>query len=200
MPKSQTLFRSAPLPGWEEARKVAALLVEAATPRDGYTIDHALAIAELSRRVGEEFALSAEVLEALALGALLHDLGKLGVPEAILDKGGPLTQQEWEVMKRHPDMGARMIEQIWCLRRVAQVIRHHHERYDGGGYPDGLEGEEIPLPARIVAAADAYDVMIRSRPYRERRSPTGAIGELLSGAGSHFDAGVVAVLRRVAAH
>jgi putative two-component system response regulator len=197
MPSTETLFHSAPLPGWEEAWKVATLLVEAATPRDGYTIDHALAIANLSRGVGAEFDLSEEVLEALALGALLHDLGKLGVPEAVLEKSGRLTQQEWEVIKRHPDIGARMIEQIWCLRRVAQVIRHHHEHYGGTGYPDGLEAEEIPLTARIVAAADAYDVMVRGRPYGERLSPKEAIGELMSAAGSQFDAEVVAALRRI---
>jgi putative nucleotidyltransferase with HDIG domain len=199
MGSNERLFHSAPLLGWEEARKVATLLVEAATPRDAYTIDHALAIAELSRRVGVEFDLSEEVLEALALGALLHDLGKLGVPEAVLEKGGPLTQQDWELIKRHPDIGARMIEQIWCLRRVAQTIRHHHERCDGSGYPDGLEAEEIPLTARIVAATDAYDVMVRGRPYGESRSPTEAIEELMDGAGSQFDAEVVAALARVAA-
>ena len=199
MGSNEGLFRSAPLLGWEEAWKVAILLVEAVTPRDGYTIDHALAIAELSCRVGVEFDLSEEVQEALALGALLHDLGKLGVPEAVLEKSGPLTQQEWEIIKRHPDIGARMIEQIWCLRRVAQMIRHHHERYDGSGYPDGLEGEEIPLTARIVAATDAYDVMVRGRPYGKSRSPTEAIEELMGGAGSQFDAEVVAALTRVAA-
>ncbi len=199
MPNTEALFRRAPLPGWEEARKVAALLVEVATPRDGYTIDHALALAELSRGVGVEFDLSDEALEVLALGALLHDLGKLGVPEAVLEKSAPLTQQEWEVIKRHPDIGARMIEQIWCLRRVAQVIRHHHERYDGSGYPDGLEAREIPLTGRIVAATDAYDVMVRGRPYGGSRSPTEAIGELMDGAGSQFDAEVVAALARVAA-
>jgi putative nucleotidyltransferase with HDIG domain len=199
MVSNEWLFRSAPPQGWEEARKVAASLVEVVTPRDGYFIEHALAVAELSRRVGAEFDLSEEVLEALALGALLHDLGKLGVPEAVREKSGPLTQQEWEVIKRHPDIGARMIEQIWCLRRVAQIIRHHHERCDGSGYPDGLEAEEIPLTARIVAATDAYDVMVRGRPYGESRSPTEAIGELMDGAGSQFDAEVVAALARVAA-
>ena len=119
--------------------------------------------------------LGEEALEVLALGALLHDVGKLGVPGALLHKSGPLTQHEREFIERHSDMGARMIEQIWCLRGVAPVIRHHHERYDGSGYPDGLEGEEIPLTARIVAATDAYDAMVRSRPYRERRSPTEAL-------------------------
>ena len=194
MDSNEREFRKSPLLGWEEARKVAASLLEAAVPRDGYTIDHALAIAKLSRRVGVEFDLSEEALEALTLGALLHDLGKLGVPEAVLEKVGPLTQQDWELIKRHPDIGARMIEQIWCLRRVAQMIRHHHERYDGSGYPDGLEGEEIPLTARIVAATDAYDVMVRGRPFGESRSPTEAKEELMSGAGIQFDAEVVAAL------
>ena len=91
-----------------------------------------------------------------------------------------------------------MVEPLWCLRRVAQTIRHHHERYDGGGYPDGLEGEEIPLAARIVAAADAYDVMVRGRPYAVVRLPTEAIGELLGKGGGQFDARVVAALVRVA--
>ena len=91
-----------------------------------------------------------------------------------------------------------MIEQIWCLRRIAQVIRHHHERYDGNGYPDGLVAEEIPLPSRIVAATDAYDVMVRGRPYGKSRSPAEANAELMSGAGSQFDAEVVAALTQIA--
>ena len=201
MSTTETTFLSpsSPLADREQARKVAVLLVMAvATSKGSYPEQHSLAVANLSRRVGVEFELSDGVLEALALGALLHDVGKLGVPEAVLEKNGPLTQQEREVIKRHPDIGARVIEQIWCLRRVAQVIRHHHERYDGSGYPDGLEAEEIPLPARIVAAADAYDVMVRSRPYRGSRSPTEAIGELMSAAGSQFDAEVVAALIQVA--
>ena len=195
-------FRVPPPVGWEEARTVASALVGATAVTDGYGTGtaHAVAVADLSRLVGMEFGLGEGALEALALGALLHDLGKLGVEGTILQKVGPLARWEKQIIKGHPDIGARMVEPLWCLRRVAQAIRHHHERYDGGGYPDGLEGEEIPLAARIVAAADAYDVMVRGRPYAGiRRTSTEAIGELLGEAGGQFDVRVVAALTRVAA-
>ena len=192
------LSPSSSLADREQARKVAVLLVMAVATSKGSYPEHSLAVANLSRAVGVELVLGEEALQALELGALLHDVGKLGVPGALLRKSGPLTHHEREFIERHSEMGARMIEQIWCLGRVAPVIRHHHERYDGSGYPDGLEGEEIPLAARIVAATDAYDAMVRSRPYRESRSPTEAIGELTRGAGSQFDSEVVAIVARVA--
>ncbi len=198
MTDSGGTFGAPPPAGGEEARTVAWALLEAATPSDGYRTDHAVAVSDLSRLVGIEFGLGEGALEALTLGALLHDLGKLGVAGSILQKVGPLARWEVEIVRGHPDAGARMVESLWCLRRVAQAIRHHHERYDGAGYPDGLEGEEIPLSSRIVAAADAYDVMVRGRPYAAARSPTEAIGELLGGAGEQFDARVVAALARVA--
>src|SRR5215218_4928174 len=184
--------------GWEEARKVTSILVDAATPKDGYSTDHALQVARLSRLVGRELGLNEEELEWLVLGTLLHDVGKISVADEILEKLGPLTEEEWKVVKRHPEVGARMIEPLESLRKALPVIRHHHERPDGSGYPDGLEGDEIPLGARIVAVVDAYDVMLRSRSYREGRSPTEAIGELTRGAGSQFDSEVVAILERVA--
>ncbi len=115
-------------------------------------------------------------LEALVHGALLHDLGKIGVADAILEKFGTLTEEEWKVVKRHPEIGARMIEPLESLSGALPVIRHHHERPDGSGYPDGLEGDEIPLAARIVAAVDAYDVMLRGRPYRPNCYPPSATG------------------------
>ena len=183
-----------PPAGGEEARTVARALAVAATATDGYVIDHAFAVADLSRLIGTEFGLCEGALEALTLGALLHDLGKLGVAQSVLQKVGPLARQEVEIVRDHPDIGARMVEQLWCLRRGAQAIRHHHERYDGGGYPDGLEGEEIPL-----AAADAYDVMVRGRPYAVARKPTEAVGELMGGAGGQFDARVVAAVVRMTA-
>ena len=197
--ETECTFRVPPPPGGEEARAVAKALVLAATPTDGYVIDHAFAVADLSRLVGTELGLREGALEALTLGALLHDLGKLGVARSILENVRPLARWEVEIIKGHPDIGARMVEPLWCLRRVAQGIRHHHERYDGGGYPDGLEGEEIPLASRIVAAADAYDVMVRGRPYASARPPTEAVGELMGGAGTQFDARVVAALVRVKA-
>ncbi len=191
-------LRVPPPAGGEEARTVAWALLEAATPADGYIVDHAVAVADLSRLVGAEMGLGEGALEALALGGLLHDLGKLGVAGAILQKVGPLAGWEARLVEGHPDIGARMVEPLGCLRRVALAIRHHHERYDGGGYPDGLQGEEIPLAARIVAAADAYDVMVRGRPYARVRTSTEAIGELLGEAGGQFDVRVVAALARVA--
>ena len=188
--------------GWEEARKVTSILVDAATPKDGYSTDHALQVARLSPLVGVELGLNEEELEWRVHGALLHDLGKLGVADAILEKLGPLTEEEWKVVKRHPEVGARMIEPLEILSRAIPVIRHHHERPDGSGYPDGLEGEEIPLAGRIVAAVDAYDVMLRGRPYRTNRyrpksSPAEALKELRREAGRQFDVRVVEAMGRL---
>jgi putative nucleotidyltransferase with HDIG domain len=188
--------------GWEEARKVTSILVDAATPKDGYTAEHALEVARLSRLVGMDLGFNEEELEWLVHGALLHDLGKLIVADAILEKFGALTEEEWKVVKRHPEVGARMIEPLEFLSGALPVIRHHHERPDGTGYPDGLEGDEIPLAARIVAAVDAYDVMLRGRPYRPNRyrtksSPTEALKVLWRGAGRQFDVRVVEAMGRL---
>ena len=187
--------------GWEEARKVTSILVDATTPKDHYTSDHALQVARLSRLVGVELGFNEEELEWLVHGALLHDLGKLAVADAILEKLGPLTEEEWKVVKRHPDVGARMIEPLESISGALPVIRHHHERPDGSGYPDRLEGEQIPLAARIVAVVDAYDVMIR-RPYRperygSKRSPAEALKELWDEAGRQFDVRVVEAMGRL---
>jgi putative nucleotidyltransferase with HDIG domain len=193
--------------GWEEARKVTSILVDAVTPKDGYTADHAVEVARLSRLVGMDLGLNEEELEWLVHGALLHDLGKLIVADAILEKPGFLTEEEWKVIERHPDVGARMIEPLEPLSGAVSVIRHHHERPDGRGYPDGLEGDEIPLAARIVTAVDAYDVMLRGRPYRSehyrrkryrsKSSPAEALQELRREAGRQFDARVVEAMERL---
>jgi putative nucleotidyltransferase with HDIG domain len=193
--------------GWEEARKVTSILVDAATPKDGYTAKHAVEVARLSRLVGMELGMNEDDLEWLMHGALLHDLGKLVVADEILEKLGTLTEEEWALIKGHPEVGARMIEPLESLSGVLPVIRHHHERPDGSGYPDGLEGDEIPLAARIVAAVDAYDVMLRGRPYRPNRyrperygsksSPTEALAELAREAGSQFDPLVVETMERL---
>jgi len=148
--------------------------------------------------------LNEDELEWLVHGALLHDLGKLGVADEILEKLGPLTQEEWALIKRHPEVGARMIEPLEFLSGALPVIRHHHERPDGSGYPDELEGDEIPIAARIVAVVDAYDVMIQGRTspywpnrYEAKSSPAEALQELRREAGRQFDARVVEAMERV---
>jgi len=144
-----------------------------------------------------DLGLEGEELEWILHGALLHDLGKIGVADEILEKPGALPEEEWAAVRRHPRTGAQMIEPIESLLGAVPVVRHHHERPDGTGYPDGLEGEEIPLAARVVAVADAYDVMLRGRRYRPRVSSAEALRELRRQAGRQFDARVVEVLRRV---
>jgi putative nucleotidyltransferase with HDIG domain len=181
--------------GWVEAREATSILVDAATPKDGYTAQHATEVARLSSLVGMDLGFDEEELEWLVHGALLHDLGKLGVADAILEKSGPLTEEEWKVIKRHPEVGARMMEPLESLLGAVPVVRHHHERPDGSGYPGGLEGEEIPLAASIVAVVDAYDVMLRGRPHQPKKgSPAEALRELSDGAGRQFDARVVEAL------
>jgi putative nucleotidyltransferase with HDIG domain len=175
--------------------------VDAVTPKDGYTAEHALEVARLSRLVGMDLGLNEVELEWLVHGALLHDLGKLGVADEVLEKLGTLTEEEWALIKRHPEVGARMIEPLEFLSGAVPVIRHHHEHPDGSGYPDELEGEEIPLAARIVAPVDAYDVMLRGgswpNRYRPKSSPAEALKELRREAGRQFDVRVVEAMERL---
>ena len=141
----------------------------------------------LARRIDPALADRPE----LAYGFFLHDIGKVGIPERILCKPGPLSEEEWDVMKTHPEIGAQIVEPIRFLGEAAVVIRHHHERFDGRGYPEGLRGEEIPLPARIFAVADAFDAMTSDRPYRPARPVERALQELVGGRGTQFDPAVV---------
>lgn len=133
----------------------------------------------------------------LQLGAMLHDIGKYRVPDAILRKPGPLTEEEWTEMRRHPEYGSDFVKEIPFLARAAEVILNHHERWDGKGYPQGLEGEEIPLEARIFFVADAFDAICENRCYRPARSPDEALEELRRNAGTQFDPKVVEAFERV---
>jgi putative nucleotidyltransferase with HDIG domain len=158
------------------------------------TAQHAARVREIAVELGAELSVCDVDREALSWAAWLHDLGKLGVSEALLSRKGPLTAREWVEMKRHPTTGAEMLVSLSpLLEPIAAGVRSHHERWDGSGYPDGLAGEEIPIVGRIVAVADVFDAMTHRRPYREQAySEDDAIAEIEAGAGSAFDPEVVA--------
>jgi two-component system, cell cycle response regulator len=156
-------------------------------------------IGELALAVGREMHMGPEGLDEVARAAELHDVGKIAVPDAIIDKPGPLDPVEWSFMRRHPVIGERILLAAPALRPVARLVRSSHERWDGGGYPDGLRGDDIPLGARVVAVCDAFDAMTTYRPYREPISESDAIDELQRCGGSQFDPDVVAAFCRVIA-
>jgi len=143
----------------------------------------------LARRVDPDLARS----PTLGYGFFLHDIGKVGIPEHILCKAGPLTIDEWTVMRNHPIIGAQIVAPITFLSDTVKLIRHHHEWFDGTGYPDGLASEAIPLSARVFAVADSFDAMTSDRPYRGSIGPERALAELRNGAGTQFDPEIVRV-------
>jgi HD-GYP domain-containing protein (c-di-GMP phosphodiesterase class II) len=147
----------------------------------------------MSLEVGRSLGLDGDALKRLELGALFHDIGKIGIPHSILHKPGPLTDGEWEVMKTHPELGERILAPIERLSAVGPIIRHCHERYDGLGYPDGKRGEDVPLEARIIFVCDAFHAMTTDRPYRSRLTVEEACRRLVDNAGTQFDPRVVEV-------
>jgi diguanylate cyclase (GGDEF)-like protein/putative nucleotidyltransferase with HDIG domain len=173
--------------------RAAASLARAVDARDVYTGSHSQRVADLAARTARRLGLPEEEVELTRLAASLHDLGKLAIPEEILRKPGPLTDPERMVLERHPQIGFRMLESLG-VDPVADWVLHHHERWDGSGYPDGLPGDEIPLGARIIFVADTYDAMTSERVYRRRVDPEQAIAELRRCAGSQFDPGIVNAL------
>ena len=170
--------------------RAAASLARAVDARDVYTGSHSQRVADLAARTARRLGLPDEDVELTRLAASLHDLGKLAVPEEILRKPGPLTEPERMVLARHPQIGFRMLESLG-VDPVAEWVLHHHERWDGSGYPDGLPGDQIPLGARIIFVADAYDAMTSERVYRRRVAPAEAIAELERCAGTQFDPEIV---------
>lgn len=162
-------------------------LVAAVDARDTYTADHSLNVSDYACAIARRMGLSATQIETVERAGLLHDIGKIGVSEHALLKKGSLTTEEYESIKRHPRIGANIVEAIPFLADVVPVIRHHHERWDGSGYPDKLRGDEIPLMARILSVADALDAMTTDRSYRRALSPAKARAELSAGRGTQFD-------------
>jgi putative nucleotidyltransferase with HDIG domain len=175
-------------------RETLASLSNALEAKDADTSQHTEEVVRLAVAVAAELELELEAVRSVELGAVLHDIGKVRVPESILNKRGPLTEEEWAVMKTHPVVGEHILRPIRSLQAILPIVRHHHERWDGGGYPDGLTGHAIPLGARIVAVCDAYRAMTEDRPYRDALPQDEARRELEDAAGSQFDADCVSAL------
>lgn len=165
--------------------------------RDAYTAGHSRRVHGLAIAIGCELGLTGDALGSLGHAALLHDVGKAAIPDEILLKPSRLTAAEWLLMRRHSDEGARMVSEAGVIESAVPAIRHHHEHYDGSGYPDGLAGDEIPLAARIIHVADALDSMLSTRVYRPGRPAREALAELRRQAGRQFCPRCVAALERL---
>jgi len=163
-------------------------LANALEAKDVYTRGHSERVAALARRIALAAGVAPGAADTIAQAGLLHDLGKIAIPEGVLRKPGPLSEEEWAVMRRHPIVGAQIVAPLEFFADGAVIVRHHHERHDGSGYPDGLRGELIPLGARIVAVADVYDALTSDRPYRPRLARAEAVRRLDAEAGQTLDA------------
>ncbi len=172
-------------------RSTVLTLSKAVDARDSYTAGHSERVAKLSIEIGQRLGLSIGELETLELAALFHDIGKLGVPDSVLNKPGKLTASEFAKIKEHPMAGVEILKNIDFLRDTLVIIKHHHERFSGGGYPDGIQGEHIPLESRIIAVADTYDAITSDRPYRQGSSHKEAIEELMRSVHQQFDPNIV---------
>nr|WP_238480799.1 HD-GYP domain-containing protein [Desulforadius tongensis] len=167
--------------------KTISALVSAIDAKDAYTHNHSENVARVSVALAKELKVSPAEIVNIRYGALLHDVGKIGIPEKILNKTGRLNDEEFALIKTHPLIGSKILSPIDFLGRALNVVRYHHERYDGGGYPEGLKGEDIPFEARIACIADAWDAMRSHRAYRRALSFNAAVLEMEKGAGTQFD-------------
>ncbi|MGH2819210.1 MAG: HD-GYP domain-containing protein [Actinomycetota bacterium] len=186
-----------PGPAGSAPTETSAALLAALGVRDPHAGEHAGRIRDVAGALGVAMGLAAEERHALGLGAILHDVGKIGIPDPILLKPGPLDEHERLAMRSHPLIGERMLQGLDSLAVALPIVKHHHERWDGLGYPEGLAGERIPLGARIVAVCDAFDAMTSDRPYRGALPLEVACGELQEGAGAQFDPGCASFLVEV---
>ena len=185
----------------EEVRRVhrdtIAALSRSMEAKDYYTGGHTERVAAIAVALATRLGYTGDELEAIEIGALLHDVGKIGIPERVLNKPAPLDAEEWAVMKRHPLISDQILAEVELHPIVRQIARSSHERIDGGGYPDGLAGEEIPMPARITLVADAFDALTSDRPYRSACSIDAAFQELSANSGTQFCADVLAALEQI---
>ncbi len=196
-----------PCPGTLEAgfalfHQLAESLGHAVDARDAYTSTHSDQVAEICRLLVMALGLPSRALNVIHLAGHLHDIGKIGIPDAILRKQGPLDEEESRLMRLHPEIGARILKPVQGFNEpggVSEIVLHHHEKFDGSGYPNQLYGEAIPLGARIAAVADTYSALVQDRPYRPGRSHELALYEIYRHSGSQFDPQVVQALRECAA-
>lgn len=171
--------------------ETALALAKTLGMRDAYTADHGRHMARRSQETLMRLGGTEQEVHLIGLAAQLHDIGKIGIPDSVLRKPGPLTENEWRVMRKHPEVGAEIISRVKGLEEILDIIRGHHERYDGTGYPDGLAGEQIPLGARVITVADSYGAMTEDRIYRKAPGHQFAVEELIKLSGSQFDPKVV---------
>jgi putative nucleotidyltransferase with HDIG domain len=199
-PRFPSADRAAGRPGLQgvAGQSIGGLLERAAAVDPTFRL-HSENVAALSSLVGRALGLGSRALELLELAAAVHDVGKLSVPPEILTKPGQLDDEDWRAVRGHPAAGAALLDSCGAEAEVVSIVRSHHERWDGGGYPDGLAGTAIPVGARIVAVVDAYCAMVESRPYRPPRPPTHARAELLAEAGRQFDAEYARAAYRIVA-
>ena len=175
--------------GWFDAVMALGLKV-----KDRETRAHNLRVARLCVHIGRQMSMSASELRVLARAGLMHDIGKLGIPDSVLDKHSPLDESEWILMRAHPEMGLTLLDRAGQSSREVLAVLYHHERLDGSGYPYGLKAETIPIEARIVAVADTYDALTSDRPYRTACSPAEARRVLTEESGTRLDARAIAAL------
>lgn len=196
-PMKQSVSSLVPQAAVGDPSLVLEALVTALHARDVETYDHSERVVSFSLRLAQELSLDPGQTKSLGLGALLHDIGKIRVPDTILRKPGKLTEEEWVRMRNHPLYGQQMLSGFEFLEGASRVVGQHHEKWDGSGYPFGLTGEEIDLNARIFAVADAFDAMISDRIYRAGKTYDAAAAELTREAGKHFDPQVVEAFHRI---
>jgi putative nucleotidyltransferase with HDIG domain len=176
----------------------ALLLGDVVEADDSYTGEHCKSVVRLALEVSRELGLDADERRNVEFAALLHDVGKIAVPKEIINKPGKLDDREWAIIRTHTLEGQKMLERVGgFMREVGEIVRSSHERWDGGGYPDGLRGEQIPLEARIVSCCDAFNAMTTTRSYRRAMTVDAALAELIDNAGTQFDRRVVDALVRV---
>lgn len=181
----------------DESRNTILSLIELIELKNPYTREHSKQVAKYAVLIAKEMEFPEKEIEIIKQAALIHDIGKVGISDMILDKPGKLTEEEYKAVKEHPALGVKALKHLRLLQIEVAMIRHHHERWDGKGYPAGLKGEEIPIVARILAVADTYDAMRSNRAYRQARSLDYAISELKDGAGTQFDPKVVEAFLKV---